>query len=350
MAADQHVLSRAWVWLTAALTLGALISAVLLAPPARAAPGRALVWLLFTGSSAHVASTAWFYTLPEIRAYARQRRARYLWLPLALMTGTGAIFSILSPPVAQWCLLPYFGWQFFHFQKQNLGLAALAASALRVPSPRPAERGALMTAGLAGVAGLVSRPWLLQLSVRPGMGLLHAAAAIVFGGAVLAGMAALATRPARQRRPGYCVTYAMSLGFSLPVFVFSSPYAAVAGMTIAHGLQYLLLMGLVAAGGTRPAGRPASLVMLASAALAGGGILAAASHVHGSGPVLRFAFGAYLGAVMAHFVIDAGLWRLRDEFPRAFLASRVPYLVRPGGGRPEVTSADRSPNDIGSLA
>jgi hypothetical protein len=32
---------------------------------------------------------------------------------------------------------------------------------------------------------------------------------------------------------------------------------------------------------------------------------------------------------MSHFVIDAGLWRLRDSFPRRFLASRVPYLLRP---------------------
>jgi hypothetical protein len=30
---------------------------------------------------------------------------------------------------------------------------------------------------------------------------------------------------------------------------------------------------------------------------------------------------------MAHFVIDASLWRLRDPFPRAFLAARVPGLV-----------------------
>jgi hypothetical protein len=36
----------------------------------------------------------------------------------------------------------------------------------------------------------------------------------------------------------------------------------------------------------------------------------------------------YLGVVMAHFVIDAGLWRLRDSFPRRFLASRMPYLLR----------------------
>ncbi|MCW2930448.1 MAG: hypothetical protein JWM19_1410 [Actinomycetia bacterium] len=39
----------------------------------------------------------------------------------------------------------------------------------------------------------------------------------------------------------------------------------------------------------------------------------------------------YLGVVMAHFVIDAGLWRLRDPFPRRFLASRVPYLLQARG-------------------
>jgi hypothetical protein len=39
-------------------------------------------------------------------------------------------------------------------------------------------------------------------------------------------------------------------------------------------------------------------------------------------------FGAYLGTVMAHFVVDGGLWRLRDPFLRAFLARRVPYLMR----------------------
>jgi len=346
VAADPRSLARAWLWLTVALTLGALLGAVLLAPAAGSPPGRALVWLLFTGSSAHVASTAWFYTLPEIRGYARRHRTRYLWIPVALMTGAGAISSMLAPPVMQWCLLPYFGWQFFHFQKQNLSLAALAASALRAASPRPAERGALMIAGLAGIAGLLSRPWLLQLTVRPAAGLLHPAAAIAFAAAAAGGLAALARRPPPQRPAGFCVTYAVSLSFWLPVFVFSSPYAAVAGMTIAHGLQYLVLTGLVAAGGEHAAGRPASLVMLASAALAGGAILAGASHLHSSGPVLRCIFGVYLGAVMSHFVIDAGLWRLRDEFPRAFLASRVPYLVRTGGTRPGITATDRSPDDI----
>jgi hypothetical protein len=118
--------------------------------------------------------------------------------------------------------------------------------------------------------------------------------------------------------------YLMALLFFLPVFVFGSPYAAVGGMTVAHGMQYLLLLGLVAAGsGTRLV----QLATLCNMALLGGAALEKASHLHGAAPAARLLFGAYLGAVMAHFVIDAGLWRLRDPFPRAFLARRAPHLV-----------------------
>ena len=47
--------ARAWLWLTVALTGGAFAAAVTLAPPASAAPGRGLAWVLFAGSSVHVA-------------------------------------------------------------------------------------------------------------------------------------------------------------------------------------------------------------------------------------------------------------------------------------------------------
>jgi hypothetical protein len=118
--------------------------------------------------------------------------------------------------------------------------------------------------------------------------------------------------------------YLMALLFCLPVFVFGSPYAAVGGMTVAHGMQYLLLVGLVAAGS---GARLVRLAALCNVALLGGVALEKASHLHGAALAERPLFGAYLGVVMAHFVIDAGLWRLRDPFPRAFLARHVPYLV-----------------------
>ena len=131
----------------------------------------------------------------------------------------------------------------------------------------------------------------------------------------------------------------MALLFFAPVFLFHSPYAAVGGMTIAHGLQYLVLVGLISVGGNRGKHRALGLTLLFNLVLLGGILLSEASHLHDAPALGRAIFGAYLGVAMAHFVIDAGIWRLRDPFPRAFLASRVPFLV-PAMAEP--SSGDRS--------
>ena len=157
VAADSLAcLPRAWLWATVALSGGAFAGAVVLAPPASAAPVRGLAWLLFLGSSVHVAATGWLYTLPDVRAYAVARPLRYLWMPAGLVVAGATSAALLSPAAMAWLLLAYFGWQFFHFQKQNLGMAALAASVHRVRPLRPAERRALMVAG--GSASPADRP------------------------------------------------------------------------------------------------------------------------------------------------------------------------------------------------
>jgi hypothetical protein len=131
----------------------------------------------------------------------------------------------------------------------------------------------------------------------------------------------------------------MALLFFGPVFIFHSPYAAVAGMTIEHGLQYLLLVGLVAAARSRGKRRVVGLALLLNLGLLGGLLLSAASHLHNAPAIGRAVFGAYLGVVMTHFVIDAGIWRLREPFPRAFMTSRLPFLVPP---MRKLLSEDRS--------
>jgi hypothetical protein len=330
---------RAWLIGTLTVTLAAFAAAVALAPPASTPPVRGLAWLLFVGSSVHVASTGWLYTLPEVRGYARQHRTRLVLVPGALILATALLAGALAPATMAWFLLPYYAWQFFHFQKQNLGMAALAASSRRTAPLRPLERWALMTAGYAGIAGLIAHPGLLQLRLDPRLGPIYPAAAAIFAGAVAVGVITMARRPGGG--VAFRVVYLTSLCFFGPVFAFGSPYAAVGGMTIAHGLQYLLLIGLVAAGNGQLPGRALRLAILCNVALAGGAVLSAASHLHGAAFAGRLAFGAYLGAVMAHFVIDASLWRLRDPFPRAFLASRVPGLLPP-----RVPAPDGSPADI----
>ena len=143
--------------------------------------------------------------------------------------------------------------------------------------------------------------------------------------------------------------YGLALLFPLPIFVFGSPYAAVAGMTMAHGLQYLLLIGLVAAGG-QPRDRVGGVAALCTLAVLGGVVLNLISHLHGDGLPLRLLFGAYLGVLAAHFVVDAGIWRLREPFVRAFLSQRVGYLVHsPRSYVATVSVADRSVADIESV-
>ena len=321
-------LARRWLWATVALTAGAFVIAAAFAPSGSAAPDRGLAWVLFAGSSAHVASTGWLYTLRDVRSYAVSHPWRFIRVPVLLMIAGAAAAVTLTPAAMTWLLLPFFAWQFFHFAKQNLGMTALAAKAAGAPPLQAAERRALIASGLAGICALMARPALLQLRVDPRLGALFPLSAAAMAGAVAAGVILLARRAPAQRPRGFCVMYLMGLFFSVPVFVFASPYAAVGGMTIAHGMQYLLLVSLVAAGGPGEAGRALRLAVLCNVALIGGAVLAVTSHLHSGGPAVRLVFGAYLGAVMAHFVVDAGLWRLRDPFPRVFLARRVPYLMR----------------------
>ena len=329
--AGSPVLRAAWLGGTLLLTLGALPVVVALAPAAGAAPGETLGGLLFLGSSVHVAGTGWFYSVPEVRRHIGTRRRRYVAAPLALVAGTAVLAASIPQRPFELLLLPYFGWQFFHFQKQNLGLAALASSGYGSGPLRPGERRAVTVAGIAGIAGLLAHPALLRLADVPRLGPLFPLAAAGYALAVGYGVVQLMRRAPEDRRATAGGLYLMTLLFFLPVFVFQSPYAAVAGLTLAHGGQYLLIVGLVAGGGGGPRrARLASLAVLLGVGLVLGTVLETASHLGSGGAPARAVYGAYLGANMAHFVVDAGLWRLREDFPRGFLARRLPYLVRTG--------------------
>lgn len=316
---------RLYLTVIVSVSVVPLVLGVALAPAAKATPSAALTWLIFVGSSVHVGSTAWFYSVREVRAHMRHHPARYFLVPGALVVGSAIGACFLNTRQLAVVLLGFFAWQFFHFQKQNLGVAALAARARQVPGLSPLERRALIVTGIGGIVGLLGHPDLLQIAgARRFDGVFYAGAAIFCGG-VLLGLLALSQRA--RRDAVFLTVYAVSLLFFIPVWLFASPYAAVAGLTIAHGLQYLVLMSLLA--GARNAERPVgvSVLILVNLALLLGLALNRMSHLHGHPGATQALFGVFLGLSMSHFVVDAGLWRMRDEFPRAFLTARLPFLL-----------------------
>jgi hypothetical protein len=318
-----------WRWAVVVVTVAALVGAAALSPTSTGSPSRLLAWLLFVGSSVHVASTGWFFKAGEVRRHAAVVDRRHLVvLPFCFTVCCGVAGLVIPAAWLSWILLPFFAWQFHHFQKQNLGLIVLSATSAGVDGPRRFERRIVILAGVCGIAALVADPALLQLGTYQPLGFGIAVALGGYGVVLVAGLFFLVRRPVRQRPPSYCAIYLTGLLFPLPIFVFRSPYAAVGGMTIGHGLQYLILMVLVARGAESARSGRRELASLCGIALAGGLALSVTSHLHVSdAPLLRGVFGLYLGTVCAHFMVDARLWRLSEPFPRAFLGSRIPFLV-----------------------
>jgi hypothetical protein len=329
VAADAPLAARAWMWATLAASVIPPAVGWIAAPAASGVPSVGLAWLLFVGSSVHVTATAWLFAAPEFGRLPSLRRVRFGWVPLGLVGGSSALAVVLPPATFGWILVPFFGWQFVHYQRQNLGIVALVATALGIASPSAAERDALRLAGYAGALGLLAHPALLALHRFSSVGAAFAMAAIGFAAAAVRGAVAVARRPAGQRPAGFVAAYLMALLFFLPVFVFRAPYAAVGGLVIAHGLQYLLLVGLVASGGRPGIDRLVALAFMVAAGLIAALLLSGASHLHDAAAGARGLYGAYLGVVMSHFVIDGGVWRLRDPVSRRFLSAQVPFLVAP---------------------
>ena len=128
-----HGLGRAFPWLVVAVTVSSVLAVDAWAPRDRLLPSAGLAWLLFVGSSVHVAATATLFAFSEVRGYARQRPRRFIAFPLGCLVVSIAADATLPREVSARLLLVFFGWQFWHYQKQNLGLAALAASATGAP-------------------------------------------------------------------------------------------------------------------------------------------------------------------------------------------------------------------------
>jgi hypothetical protein len=293
-------------------------------PDTSAAPA-ILTTLVFVGANFHVAATSWFYTDKPMWDHFRSHPRRYLIAPGALIAGGAVLFHFIDPAQRGYLLIGFFGWQLWHYQKQNLGLVSfVAAGTDRVPLSAW-ERRTLALSAIAGILGFFK----LYSVGLPGLSVVFSWAHDVGAGlyvlSPLAFVVALHKNPKLRANGPRLACLALGMLFFLPTFLFSDWISATLSYAVAHGLQYLVFMGFVAVGRPNPI---ASLVMLVGLGILGGLALNAAvlaSDWPGFG-YGHAAFGAFLGAVMAHFVLDAGLWRLREPFQRKYMRQRFHFI------------------------
>ena len=280
--------------------------------------------LNFFGANFHVASTSWFYADPAMRSHFRSNALRYLMIPCLLVIGSAAAFYFLDSPSCLYLLIPFSCWQLWHYQKQNSGLLSFIAAGTDGVPLSIWERRTLALSALAGILGFFHLFDIGLPNLSSEFTSLHQIGAVISCLLPIAFCVSVIKTPALRTNRLRLVFFLFGTLFFLPTFVFSDAVSATLGYAVSHGLQYLVFMGFVSVGKKNAV---ASLtVLLAMATLGAFTLNMALVPDWLESPSGRAIYGVFLGVVMAHFVVDAGVWRLRETFQRRYMREKFYFI------------------------
>lgn len=314
---------------------------ILIAPPEGASGGLAGIKMIFLFlGTAHVPATLFFYTDKEFSGIIRNHRLRYVYVPLLLTLTTGLVFALASHLVQAFLLLAYWAWQAFHYGRQNIGVYAFASIAQTGRAPHRAEKLAIDFGTILGILGTFK---ILGTAVAPPylhgtFNHLYQIGSVAFA-AVLIFSLAVYVKLFRDTTLFKTLFFFTSVFFFYPVFISTDMNIAFLSYAMAHGLQYIIFMGIVSANagpGQQPRSVPyKSILTLTIFVVVVGflfwrvGDLKQFEVIKGSRfytAAADFLFGAVLGATMSHFVVDASAWKLSMAPQRAYISKRFDFL------------------------
>lgn len=296
----------------------------------------ATVALLFVASQAHVGASFFFYTDSEMRNFMlRERPWRFIGGVLGIIVAYPLVSILvdkipageLQLTLAFLLISFYSAWQVHHYSRQSRGILSFLSKAESAPLS-PTESRALSLTALAGILGVLGFSYPAAEPMKVIVGILPEISMALMAAGWLVWIASLIRdRPQHSWRRQLAM--ALTLAFFFPLYFFDDIFPAFFSFATAHGLQYFVFMWMVsrprgeaatkAAPRIESGGQPAlrrwkpALTMVGCGLGIGGLIL-----------TLPLAFG--LGIVMAHFVLDAGVWKLSEPFPRNYMAQRFPFL------------------------
>lgn len=294
------------------------------------------VVLLFLGG-AHVQATLFFYWDREFRGIIREKRSRYIYIPLILILGSGLLFVIANQVIQSFLFLAYWAWQTYHYGRQNVGIYSFASIAQKIQVSK-SERLALELATYCGILGTlkVLGTGVVPVYLAPAVDLLYLVGFYGLIAVCIFGTVAFLRNGGRSRILRGLFYFTLLL-FFLPLYLSDNLLISFSSYAIAHGFQYLVFMTFVSLNAReKDAGfARRSLIALGAVTLVMGFICYRLADLRGYELIhqhryllilLDFLVGAVFGGTLAHFVIDAGAWRLRSALPRAYMTKRFGFI------------------------
>jgi len=304
--------------------------------------------LLFLGT-AHVPATLFFYLDKDFSEIIRKHKARYIYFPIVLTLLTGFLFAFASTVVQAYILLVYWSWQAFHYGRQNTGIYSFVSIAQRGTAPAKYERLVIDLGTWCGIIGTfrILGSAVASAYLHKPFDTLYWLATYAFV-AVLVASVVVYVQNFRRTTPLLTIFYFTLVCFFLPVFLSTEVNIAFFSYAIAHGVQYILFMTVVSlnvnphvsAKGFQ-AGNAVKLLfvtLVVGFVFYRAGDLKAVEFVTAHASLMRvvdFLIGAILGATMAHFVVDAGAWRLSQSLQRMYIGKRFAFVFDKAQGHKE---------------
>jgi hypothetical protein len=309
--------------------------------------------LLFLGG-AHVQASLFFYTDRDFRQQISENKIRYVYLPIILIIGSGLIFAIASTTIQAYLFLFYWAWQAYHYGRQNVGIYSFASLAQKQGPPQKSERLALELATYCGILGTfkVMGTGVVPVYLQGFFDFLYRLGYFSYLALFIFGIYAY-VKNIRHTTLTKTLFFLTLLFFFYPIYLSNNILVAFSSYAIAHGLQYIIFMMVVSVNAERETVRLTIrnvfklmlLTLLVGFAFYRVADLKGLEFIKQQALLARsldFLVGAVFGATMAHFVIDAGAWRLSKAAPRAYMVKRFGFILDardPVEVRPDTTVA-----------
>lgn len=298
--------------------------------------------LLFVGAI-HVPATLLLYVDKDFLRLIPTNRMRYLYLPIVLSIGSGLIFAFGSLVSQAYLYLIFWTWQAYHYGRQNIGVYSFASIA-QGWRPRQTEKRVLQVATACGVCGTFK---ILGMGIAPDY--LHGMFDVLYRAGYWAfiGVLVFSIHVFVKNRKDFSLTKAIFFFtfvlFFFPIFLWNNIDGAFFSYAIGHGIQYMVFMTVlsinIGKNGDRRRDLSRSMMAVGTLVMLAGMVGYYATDLRGGdwlggsvtwSRLLDFMVGIGVGTTIAHFVIDAGAWKLSQSSTKDYVAKRFVFLF---GGR-----------------
>lgn len=309
--------------------------------------------LLFL-STAHVPATLFFYADKEFADIVRSKPARYIYFPLLLTVATGLVVAFANVTTQAFVFLTFWGWQAFHYGRQNVGVYAFVSIAEK---GKPAQRLEKLAIDAATICGILGTFKILGFNVSPGY--LHGTLELLYqvgkyGLLVVVVFSVFVyLRNFAETSLLKTVFFFTLVFFFVPIWLSDNINVTFLSYAIAHGLQYITFMSVVSMNSRsdedatafpyRSVGKFLGFLLVVGFIFYRAEDLRAFETIRSSVALTRgvdFLVGAILGATMAHFVIDGGAWRLSKVAQRAYMSKRFAFLLNSQKPKADLQTAE----------